>query len=101
MPKKTVAWSMVLARDEAYEPESNEDHLKGLEWLIGDWKLDAKGQPLTIRFEWLAQKNFIKNTYVGHQGRSSDSDRRPNHRLESEAGSHRFLALRRQRRFRH
>jgi uncharacterized protein (TIGR02246 family) len=57
-------WTMVVGRDDRYVPESNEDYLKGLEWLIGDWMLDAKDRKLIIHFEWMAQKNFIKNTYT-------------------------------------
>lgn len=62
--KRDGVWSMVVGRDEQYVPASNEDYLKGLEWLIGDWTLDSKDHSLKIRFEWLAQKNFIRNTFT-------------------------------------
>jgi uncharacterized protein (TIGR02246 family) len=62
--KRDGKWTMVVARDDRYVPESNEEYLKGLQWLIGDWTLDAKDRSLVIRFEWMAQKNFIKNTYT-------------------------------------
>ena len=42
----------------------NGDYLKDLEWLIGDWKVEAKDRPLLLHFEWMAQRNFIKNTYM-------------------------------------
>ena len=35
-----------------------------MEWLIGEWTPEAKDQPLRIKFEWMAQKNFIKNTFM-------------------------------------
>jgi uncharacterized protein (TIGR02246 family) len=57
-------WIMVVGRDAPYVSVSNGDYLKDLEWLIGDWSLDAKDRPLRIRFEWMAQKNFIKSTYT-------------------------------------
>ena len=57
-------WIMVVGRDAPYVPGSNEDYLKDLEWLIGDWTLDAKDRPLRLHFEWMAQRNFIKNTYT-------------------------------------
>ena len=57
-------WIMVVGRDAPYSSVSNEDYLKELEWLIGDWAPDAKQRPLMIHFEWMAQKNFIKNTYM-------------------------------------
>lgn len=62
--KRDGVWTMAVGRDERYVPASNEEYLKGLEWLIGDWTQDAKDHPLTIHFEWMAQKNFIKNTYT-------------------------------------
>ncbi len=65
-------WAMVLGRDAPYVPVSNEDYLKALEWLIGDWAPEAKDQPLRLHFEWMAQRNFIKNTYaVVKDGRST------------------------------
>lgn len=62
--KRDGKWTMVVGRDAPYVSASNEDYLKDLEWLIGDWKVDAKDRPLRLHFEWMAQKNFIKNTYV-------------------------------------
>jgi uncharacterized protein (TIGR02246 family) len=57
-------WTMVVARDAPYVPGSNEDYLKDLEWLIGDWNLTAEDHSLQVHFEWMAQRNFIKNTYT-------------------------------------
>jgi uncharacterized protein (TIGR02246 family) len=62
--KRDGKWIMVLGRDAPYVPASNEDYLKDLEWLIGDWAPEAKDQPLRLHFEWMAQRNFIKNTYT-------------------------------------
>jgi len=60
-------WIMVVGRDAPYVPGSNEDYLKDLEWLIGDWAPAAKDSPLKLHFEWMAQRNFIKNTYALNQ----------------------------------
>ena len=62
--KRDGKWIMVFARDAPYVPASNEDYLKDLQWVIGDWVPDAKDQPLRLHFEWMAQGNFIKNTYI-------------------------------------
>jgi uncharacterized protein (TIGR02246 family) len=62
--KRDGKWIMVMGRDAPYVPASNEDYLKDLEWLIGDWVPDAKDQPLRMHFEWMAQRNFIKNTFI-------------------------------------
>jgi uncharacterized protein (TIGR02246 family) len=56
-------WTMAFGRDAPYVATSNEDYLKDLEWFIGDWAPEAKDQPLRLHFEWMAQRNFIKNTY--------------------------------------
>jgi len=64
-------WIMVVGRDAPYVPGSNEDYLKDLEWLIGDWKLEAKDRSLKLHFEWMAQRNFIKNTYAAIKDRKS------------------------------
>ena len=45
-------------------PGADGDYLKDLDWLIGDWTVAAKDRPLVIHFEWMAQRNFIKNTYI-------------------------------------
>lgn len=57
-------WLMVFGRDAPYVPATNEDYLKAVEWLIGDWTPAAKDQPLRLHFEWMSQRNFIKNTYL-------------------------------------
>jgi hypothetical protein len=62
--KRNGRWTMVFDRDTPFVPASNEDYLKDLEWLIGDWNPEAKQLPLRLHFEWMAQRNFIKNTYL-------------------------------------
>jgi uncharacterized protein (TIGR02246 family) len=62
--KRDGKWIMVFGRDAPYIPTTNEDYLKDLEWVVGDWAPEAKGHPLRLHFEWMAQRNFIKNTYL-------------------------------------
>jgi uncharacterized protein (TIGR02246 family) len=62
--KRDGKWIMILGRDAPYVPATNEDYLKDLEWVIGDWAPEAKDLPLRLHFEWMAQRNFIKNTYT-------------------------------------
>lgn len=57
-------WVMVVGRDAPYVSTLDEDYLRDLEWLIGEWKSDAKDQGLRIKFEWLADRNFIRNVYT-------------------------------------
>ena len=62
--KRNGKWTMVFGRDAPYVPASNEDYLKDLGWLVGDWSPAAKELPLRLHVEWMAQRNFIKNTYT-------------------------------------
>jgi uncharacterized protein (TIGR02246 family) len=56
-------WVMVVGRDMPYVA-ANGDYLKDLEWMIGEWKADGIRSGLQIKSEWLAGRNFIKNTYT-------------------------------------
>ncbi len=62
--KRDGKWIMVVGRDSPYVEVTSGESLKELEWLIGEWTPDAKEKPLRIKFEWMAQKNFIKNTFM-------------------------------------
>ena len=93
-------WIMVVGRDAPYVPGSNEDYLKDLDWLIGDWKLEAKDRSLQTPFRVDGAKELHQEHVHGHQRRQVHVDRRPDHRLESQAGTHRLLALRRRGRLR-
>ncbi len=67
-------WLMVVGRDSPYVATSNEDYLSDLKWTIGQWKPAGKGVGLEVKSEWLAQHNFIKNSYtVTTDGKASVS----------------------------
>jgi uncharacterized protein (TIGR02246 family) len=57
-------WVMVVGRDAPYVSTLDEDYLNDLEWLIGEWQTGTKEQVLRIKFEWIAGRNFIRNTYT-------------------------------------
>jgi uncharacterized protein (TIGR02246 family) len=63
--RKNGKWLMAVGHDSPYVSVAGDDYLKDLGFLIGDWKVEGKGgQELQLHFEWMAQKNFIKNTYT-------------------------------------
>ncbi len=62
--KRDGAWKMTAGRDDTYLPASNEDCLKELDWLTGEWTPQGEEQGPRIKCEWMAQKNFLKNTYT-------------------------------------
>ncbi len=62
--RRNGKWLMAVGHDVPYVSVADDDYLRDLSFLIGDWKVEGKGQELLIHFEWMAQKNFIKNTYT-------------------------------------
>lgn len=63
--RRNGKWIMVDCKDAPYVSAADEDYLKDLAWLIGDWKINAgaKGEDRRIKFEWVAGRNFIKSNY--------------------------------------
>lgn len=53
-------WLLSSVRESAYNPPSNYDHLRALEWTIGEWSEDTEGpQGARAVFEWAPERNFI------------------------------------------
>ncbi len=65
--KRAGKWLLAVGRDAPYAAAASEDRLKDLEWLIGQWRLDSKTESRQIKFAWIGEKNFIKNTYRSGQ----------------------------------
>ena len=62
--KREGRWLMSVGRDEPYVPESNSERLKSLSWLIGEWASEEGERSLHSKCEWMAQHNFIRNTFT-------------------------------------
>jgi uncharacterized protein (TIGR02246 family) len=63
--KKDGQWFVSSVRDAAYTPPSNYEHLKDLEWAIGDWADEAeKGEVARASFAWAENQNFIVSTFT-------------------------------------
>ncbi len=62
--KKDGEWRLSSVRDSPYAPPSNYEHLKELEWMIGDWA-DEKdnGAVGRVSFEWSETQNFLHGTF--------------------------------------
>jgi len=72
--KKDGKWYLESVRQTVFTPPSNYEHLKGLEWLVGEWADEVqKGETARISFEWTDNQNFlishftttIKNVSIG------------------------------------
>ena len=61
-------WIMVAGHDIPYVSDLDDDHLKDLQWLIGEWKPEVPDSGPAMTFEWMGGRNFIKNTYSTMSG---------------------------------
>ena len=63
--RRNGKWEMVDCKDAPYVSAADEDYLKDLEWLVGEWKIDSpdKAEDRRIKFEWVAGRNFLKSNY--------------------------------------
>lgn len=61
--KKDGRWVLQSVREAPYTPPGNYEHLRGLEWAIGEWVDEGEG-PETghVTFEWSQEGNFIIST---------------------------------------
>jgi uncharacterized protein (TIGR02246 family) len=63
--RKDGKWYLESVRAAPFTPPSNYEHLKGLEWLIGEWVDDAeKGDGARMSFEWTDNQNFVISRFT-------------------------------------
>ena len=62
--KRDGRWLLSSVRESPYEPPSNYEYLKELEWLIGKWAAKGNNAALEQTCEWTGNKNFITRTYT-------------------------------------
>ncbi len=55
-------WQMTMGRDDPYVPTSNEDFLQDIGWMVGEWSPKNAAHGPKLKVEWMAQKNFIRNS---------------------------------------
>jgi uncharacterized protein (TIGR02246 family) len=61
--KKDGQWLLASVRESAYTDPSNYEHLRGLDWMIGEWVDENPGGFVGhISFEWAPSDNFITAT---------------------------------------
>jgi uncharacterized protein (TIGR02246 family) len=62
--KKDGAWYLSSVRESILVPQTNYEHLRGLEFLIGDWSDEVEGVEVgRMSFAWSENQGFIVNTY--------------------------------------
>lgn len=59
-------WKIAELRDYplgAGDTSSNYEHLKGLEWMVGDWVSEGGDSKTTSKIQWALNKNFLVREY--------------------------------------
>ena len=62
--KKNGQWLLSSVKDSEYTPPSNFEHLRALDWAIGDWASEnSTGAVEHISLNWTETRNFIIGTF--------------------------------------
>jgi uncharacterized protein (TIGR02246 family) len=62
--KKDGRWLLSNVKESAYTPPSNYEHLRPLEWAIGEWASDNTQGPVEhISLSWTETRNFIIGSF--------------------------------------
>jgi uncharacterized protein (TIGR02246 family) len=65
LAKKDGKWLLSSVRESPYAAPSNYEHLRGLEWLIGDWVGERNpGETERISVTWGEHQNFLHATFT-------------------------------------
>jgi uncharacterized protein (TIGR02246 family) len=62
--KKGGEWYLQSVRDSVAAPPSNSEHLEDIEWLIGEWAGETKGESGSATFTWAENQNFIVSEFA-------------------------------------
>jgi uncharacterized protein (TIGR02246 family) len=61
--KRDGQWLLQSVREAPYTPPGNYEHLRGLEWAIGEWVDEGNGPEVgRVTFEWSPESNFVIST---------------------------------------
>ena len=61
--KKDGQWVLQSVREAPYTPPGNYEHLRGLEWAVGEWVDEGDGPEIDhVTFEWSPDGNFLIST---------------------------------------
>lgn len=62
--KKDGKWYLSSVRDSMFVPRTNYEHLRQMEWLIGEWVDEVEGAEVGhMAFTWSHNQGFIVNAY--------------------------------------
>src|SRR5580704_1229512 len=62
--RKDGQWWLSGVRESAFAPPGNYEHLRGLEWAVGDWVGEGgKGEVDRLSVAWAEPQNFLNATF--------------------------------------
>lgn len=61
--KQDGAWLISSASETPFVAQAQEEHLKDLSWLVGEWKLEKNGAYVHLNASWVATKKFLILSY--------------------------------------
>ncbi len=62
--KKDGKWLLGSVRDAAYTPPGNYEHLRGLEWAVGNWSAEDGPEAEHLTLAWADGQNFLVGTFA-------------------------------------
>ena len=63
MPRRTASGRWRVWRETPYTPTSNYEHLRDLEWMVGNWRSVNGAQVLDLNCEWTGKRNFLTRSF--------------------------------------
>jgi len=63
--KKDGQWLLSSVREAPYSVPTNHEHLRQLEWAVGDWAAEPeKGEVARVSFAWTESQNFLVSSFT-------------------------------------
>jgi uncharacterized protein (TIGR02246 family) len=62
--KKDGEWYFESVRESIARPPSNAAHFDDIEWLLGNWVGEEKGESGTASYSWAENRNFIVSSFA-------------------------------------
>lgn len=63
--KKDGKWLLSSVRETPFVPPGNHEHLRGLEWAVGNWSAEgSQGEAEHLALSWTDNQNFLVGTFA-------------------------------------
>lgn len=62
--KKDNAWYFESVRESIARPPTHAAQFEAIDWLIGDWEGEQKGESAVASYSWAENQNFIVSTFA-------------------------------------